>query len=140
MGFLKYYRLSQLPNFVLAAPLTILSIAALRLGLRGISLMERGRAVSSSPQKTWPSLANTPFGSPEAVPHLTLLALMLVYALTMVHVQIIPRLFSFMPIIPWSLAYFYIHGSALVRRLLLGYCLGTTLIGTILFSNFYPPA
>lgn len=139
MGFLKYYRLSQLPNFILAAPLTILSVAALRMGFGGVLARAGGGRETIPPQKGSP-LSNTPFGSLAIVPHLVLLALMLVYALTMVHVQIIPRLFSFMPIIPWSLAYFYIHGSALMRRLLLGYCLGTTLIGTVLLTNFYPPA
>lgn len=74
------------------------------------------------------------------MPHFVLLFALLLYTLAVAHVQIMARLFSFQPVIYWSLAHFYITGSQLFKKLIAGYCLLSTLVGTILYMNFYPPA
>ena len=72
----------------------------------------------------------------QLVPHIILLSVMLVYTILTVHVQIITRLFSFMPIISWYLADLCLRG---IRWPLYVFC-GYGLVNCVLFAAYYPPA
>ena len=136
VGFLKYYTSSQLPNFLIAAPMIILSLAACWGYFR--SDWKRSFTLGGLHGR---HRANLRFLHQDVLfPHFVLLLALLIYTLCIVHVQIIARLFSFQPVIYWSLAHFYTTGTQRARNLIMGYCLVTTLIGTILFMNNYPPA
>lgn len=133
MGLFKYYTLAQLPNFAIAAPMVLISTAAcwsyfsadwkrtLTLGLR-------------------PSAKRSFVMQDRLYPHMALWLFLLLLTLTLAHVQIAARLFSFQPAVYWCMADLYAHGSPRVKNALLYYTLGFALVGTILFMNFYPPA
>lgn len=142
VGFLRYYTVHQLPNFFLASPTIIFSITgileyvktdwvwAATLGLSHRSLTIKKR----------------PYHNRALLPHIYLWAFMLVYSMLFVHVQIMTRLFMFMPVVCWYHAHLYYmagsktRGSISQRKLHL-FLLGSfSTITSILFFSFYPPA
>ncbi|RKO84382.1 GPI mannosyltransferase 2 [Blyttiomyces helicus] len=115
-GFLRYYRLSQLPNFLLAAPTFALTAHALS---------------SYFPAPRPPT--HSPLLAPRLLPYMLLwLALALLCATTM-HVQIVVRLFTSVPGVFWWAA-----GRG--GRGVVSWFMGWSAVGTVLFANFYPPA
>lgn len=136
VGFLKYYTLGQLPNFLIATPMILFTLTACWSYFR--SDWKRSLTLGGLHEK---HRADPGFLHQDVLfPHFVLLLTLLIYTLCIVHVQIIARLFSFQPVIYWSLAHFYTVGTQRVRSLIAGYCLLSALIGTILFMNNYPPA
>ena len=88
-----------------------------------------------------------PYFDRHLLPHVYLWAFMLAYTVVVVHVQIINRLFMFMPIVNWFQAHLYYQAGALVPsearffRYLHVLLLGTySVVMTVLFLSFYPPA
>lgn len=118
-GFLKYFTVEQIPNFLLAAPMILISIA-------GISyyLISKGR-----------SLLND-----RLLPYYTMWSVLAFSCVTSFHVQIITRFLSFLPPLYWTIAQFYSSFSPKWRFCLLFYIVCYQLIGSILFTLFYPPA
>ena len=81
------------------------------------------------------------------LPHMVLLAVMLLINFFYSHVQIIARLFSFMPCVYWCMALIYQSldtsqkwYSGYLKRSILIYCLVQVVVGSILFMNHMPPA
>lgn len=133
VGPFRYWRLVQLPNFLIAAPTLFACLAASMKYAR--YSWKRFLTLGAFPMRAKPFIFQDAL-----LPHFILLALFVIYALIFVHVQIMARLFSFQPAVYWSLAHFYIDGSLGTKRLITGTCLCYALVGTVLFSNFYPPA
>ncbi|ORX69897.1 mannosyltransferase, partial [Linderina pennispora] len=143
VGFLRYYTVQQIPNFLLALPMAGLSAAGLwaysrhdvsrilTLGWR--SSQERKRSVRTH------SLHMAYFGD-DLLPHMYLWALLLCVATTTMHVQVITRFFSSVPPVFWFAAHLVSSGNRLVQRAVLTYFIGYGLVGVVLFSNFLPPA
>lgn len=146
VGFLRYFTISQIPNFVLAAPMAVFSLWGIwtycALDWRWVATLGLSHRQGSH------ALRRLPYFSRTLLPHVYLWALMLVYTVLCIHVQIINRLFMFMPVLCWFHAHiFYMNGglantrrSALLKGIHLC-CLGTfSVISSILFFGFYPPA
>lgn len=136
VGLFRYYRIPQIPNFLIALPMIIICGSACCKYFshdwkRTFTLC--ASAKSSKLTRDF-LLQDTMF------PHFVLLFVMLVYSVLVVHVQIMARLFSFMPLVYWSLAYLYHNGSLRIRKAILYYCLSFSLVISALFTNYYPPA
>jgi phosphatidylinositol glycan class V len=142
VGFLRYYSTHQIPNFILSSPTILFSIfgiyeyvktdwiwtATLGLSHRSLTIKKR------------------PYHSRALLPHIYLWAFMLTYAVLIVHVQIITRLFIFMPVVCWCHAHLYYmagvktRGSISQRQLHLLLLGSFSAITSVLFFSFYPPA
>lgn len=132
VGFLRYYELKQLPNFLLAAPILILS---------AIALYTRGRSVAAS---------HNPWTQKELVflVHLGLLSILLLTSMRTrcprnpvsnpTDVQVATRLLSASPPIFWVAASFFESKHHWRQRLVLLFFVMYALLGAVLFTNFYP--
>lgn len=150
VGFLNYYRVHQIPNFLLAAPIIILSFAAvwtfvrfdwsntLRLGL--VATVDRIEPTLVASQPPTPTLSKG-FYNPENLVHIAHLVALLVTALPVIHIQVLTRfLLSQCPILYCYLAHVLssVNTPLPAKRLLLIYAVVFNVIGTVLFSNFLP--
>lgn len=143
VGFLKYYRPSQIPNFILATPMVIFSLVGIYTYMR----TDWAWSLSAGLVHRELSVKKRPYYARELLPHIYLWGFMLAYTVLVVHVQIITRLFMFMPIVSWYHAHLYYmaggHSQAKCisrRRLHLG-IIGTYIcVTSILFFCYYPPA
>lgn len=137
VGFMRYWTLQQIPNFILAFPMTILSIWAIWM-FASLNHHPLSSTPFFSAAKGKLALFIKFIESP-TTPHLILLMVMLAYTLLNAHVQIITRLFTFQPIIYWSMALLYFRSSRL-RHAVVWYSLLTGVLGTFLFQHHSPPA
>ena len=138
-GFLNYYELKQIPNFILASPFLILSIwgictYALSDTQRFLSLGFSVRSISKK------GLGSPLCASNEALPFVYLWLLMTFVVSTLMHVQVILRFFTCLPPLYWLMGEVLALSSQSLKRLLLGYLVFYSLIGAVLYTNFYPPA
>ncbi|KAJ2783749.1 ER membrane glycoprotein subunit of the GPI transamidase complex-like protein [Coemansia interrupta] len=160
VGFLRYYTLQQLPNFLLAAPMIGLSLAGLWTYLAydpvrfaTLGWIHRGRSLGAKPD-TVDAVAAAYFDA-SLLPHMYLWALLLGVATTTMHVQVITRFFSSVPAVFWFAAHVVAKVAAQKEELasaqasrskrwvswvVVGYFVGYGLVGVVLFSNFFPPA
>ncbi|KAG0203878.1 hypothetical protein BGX28_003978 [Mortierella sp. GBA30] len=139
VGFMRYYELKQIPNFLMAAPMIVLSASgivyyALYDPRRTLSL---GRLSSAVQEKSTP-----PFMRLAAYPYIVLWAALLLSNITTMHIQIITRAFSCLPPVYWFAAHqFEIHApGAGWTKTISTFFVMYGLIGIILFANFFPPA
>lgn len=134
VGFLRYYELKQVPNFVLAAPVIVLS---------AYSLVRFAQAVRTSQSSS--SKHTLKLEAPYYVHWLVLL----VNALLVVHIQVTTRLLCACPPLFWAPAAFLVESSACTDstapprlttrgRLVVVYFLLYTVLGAVLFPSFYP--
>ncbi|KAJ2368848.1 ER membrane glycoprotein subunit of the GPI transamidase complex-like protein [Coemansia sp. RSA 2607] len=160
VGFMRYYTLQQLPNFLLAAPMIALSLAGLwtyvahdPVRFATLGWIRRGRSLGAKAD-TADAVAVAYFDS-ELLPHMYLWALLLGVATTTMHVQVITRFFSSVPAVFWFAAHVVAKAAAQKKELgsaqamqgkrwiswiVVGYFVGYGLVGVVLFSNFFPPA
>ncbi|KAJ2236224.1 ER membrane glycoprotein subunit of the GPI transamidase complex-like protein [Coemansia sp. RSA 1722] len=142
VGFLRYYTLQQAPNFLLAAPMIVLSVA----GLWVYAAHDRTRFVSLGwVQRTPAAAASTGYFDRRLLPHMYLWAVLLFVATTSMHVQVITRFFSGLPVVFWFAGHAVAAASLdpnrrWVQWAVVGYFVGYGLVGAVLFSNFFPPA
>ncbi|TPX33250.1 hypothetical protein SmJEL517_g03847 [Synchytrium microbalum] len=133
VGLFKYYKPSQIPNFIVAAPILAMTIHAAWI------------YASSNPDTFWSLglvLSRTGYGfsSSPVLPYLYLwLAQALVCGL-MLHVQIMGRFLSSMPALYWYVAHVFVNGQSKSQRIMVEYLLLYLVVGTLLFCNFLPPA
>ncbi|KAJ2777996.1 ER membrane glycoprotein subunit of the GPI transamidase complex-like protein [Coemansia linderi] len=141
VGFLKYYTVQQLPNFALAAPMVALSLAGLYTyaaydPLRVATLGWRQRRAVADGKVPLAAA----FFRPELLPHVYLWALLLAVATTTMHVQVVTRFFSSVPVVFWFAAHAATGGGWWQQRAVVGCFVAYGLAGVVLFSNFFPPA
>jgi phosphatidylinositol glycan class V len=127
VGFLAYYDLQQLPNFLIATPMILLSMHGIysfvkQTGLGEVLMFWRGKE------------------EVDQQPLYYLWAFLLFFSMLYVHIQAVNRLFSWLPPLFWTLADVY-ERAAPSRQILLLTLLGIY-FGPIsyLISSFYPPA
>lgn len=158
VGPFRYWTLQQLPNFLLAAPVLLLSFAASWtyyshnfLTVLSSTLPFLPLSPPTQPHRR----ADPPFLSPALTPfvHLhTALTLLLLFAS---HVQIILRLCSSNPVVFWYAAYLVRtdvnvkeggeragkgEGRTKWGRWWVGYCVVWGVVSTVLWGVFLPPA
>lgn len=142
VGFLRYFTVHQIPNFLLAAPMTLLCISCIKAYLNvdlkwclKLGLCDRHTSLTCK---------KLPFFKRAVLPHVYLLAVMLAYTIFVVHIQIINRLFSFMPIIYWYQAHLYSIAEGRLgkarKRFQVGLMCSLSIVFMILLFTFYPPA
>jgi len=135
VGFLNYYEVKQLPNFMLAMPVIIFSLVSAGHYLMKIKVTVSGSGSfrSSMDSQTMRFL-----------PYCLHLVFLVIFGIFNVHIQVLTRMiYSSTPLI-----YFYLaqHVSLYVTRgrctqffkLTMIHFAVYFLIGTLLFSNFYP--
>jgi len=110
-GFLHFYELKQIPNFVLAFPMTFICIRSI-----------------------FHYATTTPLDM-SMVPHILHLSFLLFVGLFCMHVQVITRFVSACPCIYWFCALKLSHGE---MQWLYLYFSVFVLLGTSLFSCYYP--
>lgn len=142
VGLFRYFTLSQLPNFCLAAPLIIFCMSCIWKYCSADWKWSAGLGLSR--RTISKSLKKHPFYCRALLPHIYLLAFMLAYGLLVVHVQVINRLFTFMPVIYWYQAHLYSSASGRHARIyqfahLVGIGL-FAIVSSVLFFAYYPPA
>eukprot|EP00884_Botryococcus_braunii_P021872 jgi/Botrbrau1/8369/Bobra.0046s0029.1 len=130
-GFLKYFQTVQAPNFLLATPILIIAVAAFVDYLH------------SDWWRHWMGLRNSytgaikgakkPYYKPAVAPHVCLLAFLTVVAIFFMNVQVATRLLASLPAIYWFGAQ-----ARQAHRFLWAYFLSYSLLGALLFGNFYP--
>ncbi|KAI9096924.1 GPI mannosyltransferase 2 [Phlyctochytrium arcticum] len=147
-GFLRYWKLKQLPNFILAAPMLGISIAGIAVYYRAdprrfltLGFLSRPRDLE---QKHG---VRSTLLSERLLPHVYLWACLTLLLLTTMHVQIITRFFTCIPCLYWFTAYFAQGGkldgtfSGENRfRYFIWYFLGYGFSTGVLFASFLPPA
>ncbi|KAI8077838.1 GPI mannosyltransferase 2 [Halteromyces radiatus] len=142
-GFLAYFQVKQIPNFLLAAPIIGLSIAGLwqfiaKDWTRWITLGVINDA----------SVDDTSYTSNQASVYMYLWTFLLFYATTCMHVQVILRFFTSLPPLYWYIGQLWYQGFQANRssrdhwiaHSILSYFVLYGLVGIILFSAFLPPA
>ncbi|CEI92548.1 hypothetical protein RMCBS344292_06803 [Rhizopus microsporus] len=138
VGFLSYYQVKQIPNFLLAAPITLISI----YGLLSYIRFDWKRFVFL---KTQENKDDDSFYSNRLLVYMYLWIFMLFYVLTSMHVQVIIRFFTSLPPFYWFVGHVWINGfekkvNERTANVILGYFVLYGLTGVILFANFLPPA
>ncbi|CDH57985.1 gpi mannosyltransferase 2 [Lichtheimia corymbifera JMRC:FSU:9682] len=136
-GFLAYYEIKQIPNFLLAMPIILLTTKGLwhyAQSVDGFYTLGLGQ--------------NTPADTKKLLPFLYLWGFLLAYATTCMHVQVIIRFFTSLPPLYWITAQIWMDGfkkSASKQRQwlaqsVLSYYVLYGLVGIVLFAAFLPPA
>ncbi|KAL1701193.1 glycosyltransferase family 76 protein [Schizophyllum commune] len=126
VGFLRYWTLQQLPNFIIAAPPLAAIMASSWWHLRRVV-----------PGTTSPAL--TPFLSPLLTPHVlhaTFMALVLIFAS---HVQIVLRFAAAMPATYWAGAWLLVRYPR-TGKLWVGWSVVWGALSVLLWVAFLPPA
>ncbi|KAJ2740116.1 ER membrane glycoprotein subunit of the GPI transamidase complex-like protein [Coemansia sp. BCRC 34301] len=146
IGFLKYYTVQQLPNFALAAPVVTLSLVGLYtyvahdpLRVATLGWHQRRTATTGTGSGSIAPLESAFFGR-ELLPHVYLWALLLGVATTTMHVQVVTRFFSSVPVMFWFAAHAATSTRWQHRAAVVGYFATYGLAGVVLFSSFFPPA
>ena len=135
VGFLKYFTLKQLPNFAIALPtITISSMAIVDYVAFDFQRFLTLGASEGKPSKK-------AFYSDRILPHIYLTMVMLFMAVTSMHVQVIVRFFTCVPVLYWwlgtSVAY---KTHTKIIKCYTFYALAYASAGIVLFSKFLPPA
>lgn len=137
-GFLKYYELKQIPNFLLAAPMISLS-------LMGIRAFARDFQQALGKRKRMDQYLDSLLG--QILPYYVLWGLLLVYCIFMMHIQVITRFFSSMPPLFWFVAQLLIQDlkkneneGLKWSRVVVFYFIAYAVSTAITFSCFHPPA
>lgn len=133
VGLFKYYEISQIPNFLLASPMIAISVYGIieyiiHDPIRFVSI---GFCLNTRNDKWYLNHKHLPF--------MYLWTFMLIYTLMIAHVQIITRLFIFIPSIYWLSARCYLYKRK-IGNAILYYFILYGIVYTVLFSLFYPPA
>lgn len=127
VGPFRYYRVSQIPNFLLAAPVLFLSFY-------GIVVYGRTLWVGK--------FAATGLHQLEVFLFWCYLVAQAASAVVFVHIQVTTRFLASSPLLFWAAAEFVLRASPRASRwrarALAAYVVGFAVVGTVLFSAFYP--
>ncbi|KAF9352138.1 hypothetical protein BGX26_009994 [Mortierella sp. AD094] len=140
VGFLRYYEIKQIPNFLMAAPMiTLCASGIVYYTLYDLPrVMSLGRSATPVP----PNGSTPPFMSSKAFPYIVLWTALLFSAVTTMHIQIITRAFSCLPPVYWFAAHQFegeVLGAGWTKSVSTFFVM-YGLVGIVLFANFFPPA
>lgn len=174
VGLLRYYTVKQIPNFVLAAPIVVLSVCGVcsyLFNFNCVSLKKRlttsyrTQQQSQSQQQPQPQqkrttsqrciVRSTEFSQETLTPkmrseyfafevgvYIVHWTFLLLFACLVMHIQVTTRfLCSQVAPLYWFIAHLFIHPPSrcvLIPRLIWLYLFAFNVIGTLLFTTFYP--
>ena len=126
VGFLRYWTLSQAPNFLIACPpiIAILTFA-----------FEHLSSLSETKRKTQPRIGYSLSLTPHAI-HAVVFTFILLFAS---HTQIILRLAASMPFTYWAAAWIYLNYPT-CGKVWITWSVLWGVISVILWGTFLPPA
>ncbi|KAL1743138.1 glycosyltransferase family 76 protein [Schizophyllum fasciatum] len=141
VGFLRYWTLQQLPNFVIAAPplACILSFAFWHLRRMMPVHILSFKKYATNAKPTPVARPHSPFLSPALTPHVlhaTFMALILLFAS---HVQIVLRFAAAMPTTYWAAAWLMAHHPR-AGRAWVAWSVVWGALSVLLWVAFLPPA
>ncbi|XP_078432455.1 transferases, transferring hexosyl groups [Wolffia australiana] len=138
VGFLRYFQVKQLPNFLLASPMLLLAVCSIieYAKLRPDAVFSAGLQAPSKERRVAAGLSpHSPahgFSSILVLPFVYQLAFMAATSFFFMHVQVATRFLSASPLIYWFAARHF------QSRLLVAYFAAFFLLGSLLFPIFYP--
>jgi len=163
VGFLHYYKLKQIPNFLLATPILCYGTAGVISWIKAswyalVHTSQPSLSLISLVQWVWDALARSVdtgsttasstsmslLLSPQMLADYAILAVTCILGLTVAHVQISTRLIcSSCPAIYWFLAHLYTRDQTVVhwlssRQTVLAYCIIYNILGIIMHVNWLP--
>lgn len=139
-GFLRYWTLQQLPNFLISLPLFSL-LLTFTIHHIANSLIPRLRLLTSPKSSPFAYKAASPFLSPNITPHAVHALLLTLTILLTSNVQIILRLAASMPCTYWAAAWLvYDVRNKLWMWLWIGYSVVWGQVSMVLWAAFLPPA
>jgi phosphatidylinositol glycan class V len=158
VGLFQYYQWKQIPNFLLAAPILVLSFVGTHLWITWSLVTEFGKGKMPSLQlaASWPCAALSEsiwmprieaarcpdclLKNPGLLGHYAILAILALIGLVIAHVQISTRLIcSTSPAIYWFMAYCMLApDSAATRQVVWGYAILYMILGVVLHVNTLP--
>ena len=131
VGFLRYWTLSQLPNFLLAAPNLLVIISFSFYHLKGPWLGSSKRKGESQLDRAFQNATITPHAM-----HAIIFSSILIFAS---HTQIILRLAPSMPFVYWAAAWLLCEHPVL-GRLWITWSVLWSIMSVICWATFLPPA
>ncbi|KAI0324191.1 mannosyltransferase [Cubamyces sp. BRFM 1775] len=145
VGFLRYWTLQQLPNFLLGAPplLLLISFAThyirLALGPRFITFVSGRATARPSGSSRDDRTMRSPFLSPDIAPHV-IHALVLCFVLLFAsHTQIVLRFAAAMPLTYWAAAWLVVERPGWAKWWI-GWSVLWGATSCVLWGVFLPPA
>eukprot|EP01080_Neovahlkampfia_damariscottae_P001240 gene1240-11329_t len=136
VGFLKYYEFKQIPNFLLASPILILSFYGIYLYTSKNSKLVFSLGLRNFEETK--TKKGKGFFNEEIVVFIFYWLFLTIYILLNAHVQIITRFFASMPPLFWFCSFLYLKKKYFWKKFILGFFIFYSFLGCILFSNFYP--
>lgn len=139
VGFLNYYRVHQIPNFLLASPVLILSFGAIYYYVKqNWPLVKTLGLFEKMDGHHHPKMAG--FFSPINFVFIVHLFVLLLTSVPVIHIQVLTRfLFSQCPPLYWFVAYILSSTrSEYIKKFYLTYAVVFNVLGMILFANFLP--
>jgi phosphatidylinositol glycan class V len=130
-GFLTYYRIHQIPNFILASPLLYYHFVCI---LDYIKHDPVGFFTLGYKRKTSTTID---FYRSRLLPFVYLFTFLYLYNVFFMHIQVMIRFFTSQPVLMWYLAS---NSTQSTSYLYIRYSIMFATIGAILFGNFLPPA
>mmetsp|Transcript_643 Transcript_643/g.1877 ORF Transcript_643/g.1877 Transcript_643/m.1877 type:complete len:427 (+) Transcript_643:157-1437(+) len=134
VGFLRYFQLQQVPNFLLAMPVLVLTWTGCVRFVRDHGLLTALRAVFLPGHQSGKADVADPIPLDAAI-YMAHWAFLAAYATFFMHVQVSTRLLSSCPALYWWAASLCVRGHS---RAVWTYFLSYAALGLVLFPQFYP--
>ncbi|KZT68265.1 glycosyltransferase family 76 protein [Daedalea quercina L-15889] len=141
VGFLRYWTLQQLPNFLIAAPPLALLLAYSTQYLWRALLPRLGASLTrrSSSDKDWNLPPASPFFAPSIAPHAIHAFILTLALLFAAHTQIILRLAASMPFTYWAAAWLLVEHRQW-GKYWVSWSIVWGAMSIVLWTTFLPPA
>ena len=142
VGIFKYWRVDQLPNFLLALPplMLLVSSAATTIQAALPYVVHRATSTSSFGKRTANVAHETSSRDIEMFPHAihaSVMAFILIFAS---HTQIALRVIPTLPYMHWSVAALFNHKPGPVKKWWMYWCVIWWAVNCVLWGAFLPPA
>jgi phosphatidylinositol glycan class V len=139
VGFLNYYRVHQIPNFLLAGPVLALAFATMYTYFK-VNWVHIKWLAFYTPLPSDKHIKYGGFYNPQNFVFVVHLFALVLSSLPFIHIQVLTRfLFSQCPPLYWFLAHVLSqNGASFLKKSILTYIAVFNVLGIVLFSNFLP--
>lgn len=135
VGLFKYYTVSNVPQFLLAAPVLVVTMSSL-VGACAVLVGKGNRGKNEGWWEQMDLHLSEQWRDAGALYGLWLVLLLV--SLTVLHVQVATRFMVASPPLYWHLARFGTGGSAWAARAVYAWAAAFACVGTVLFATFLP--